>query len=148
MNKYGTATPYIASYVVLRDGNKVAFVLRSGTSWMNDYYGLPSGKVEQHENFTNGAIREAKEEVDIDIDRDDLRPSLIMHRHSDDSDWVDVFFEVDKWQGEVINAEPHMHSELAWLDLDSLPENVIPSVSFALEQIKAGVQYAEYGWSE
>jgi 8-oxo-dGTP pyrophosphatase MutT (NUDIX family) len=148
MNSFGTATPYIASYIILRDGNNVAFVLRSDTKWMDGYYGLPSGKVEAEETFIAAAVREGKEEVGIDIEPTHMRHVLTMHRHSEDSTWVDIFFEVDEWSGEVVNAEPHKHSELAWLDLDSLPENVIPSVRFALEQIKAGVHYTEYGWAE
>jgi hypothetical protein len=67
------------------------------------------------------------------------------HRHAED-DWVDVIFEATQWEGELYNAEPHMHSELVWLDTDNLPENVIPAVRFYLEQIKAGATYAEYGW--
>lgn len=146
---YDTATPYVASYVVLRRGNDVAFVLRSNTSWMNGYYGLPSGKVEKDESYTSGAVREAKEEVGIDIDKDALRHALTVHRRerNETMSWVDVYFEVSEFSGEPINAEPHMHSELAWLDAGNLPENVIPSVAFALRQIAAGKTYAEYGWN-
>lgn len=56
---YATATPYIASFVILRKAGKIAFVLREHTKWMNGYYGLPSGKVEKNEAFSAAAIREA-----------------------------------------------------------------------------------------
>ena len=141
---YDTATPYIASYIIFRKDGKVAFVLRSNTDWMNNYYGLPSGKVEKDETFTGAAIREAKEEVGVDVRAEDLKPLLTVHRHSDDSEWVDLYMEATKWSGELYNAEPHMHSELAWLDPDDLPENTIPSVAFSLAQIKAGKTYAEH----
>lgn len=145
---YNTATPYIASYVLLEKDGKIAFVLRSGTDWMNDYYGLPSGKVEHDEPFLEAAVREAKEEVGVDINIEDLEPVLTVHRKASDSApyWVDMFFKAKKWQGEPFNAEPHVHSELAWLDPKNLPENVIPSVKDALEHIEAGKIYAEYGW--
>lgn len=149
--KYDTATPYIASYVILRQGDKIAFVLRKNTSWMNGYYGLPSGKVEHGEPFTLAAIREAKEEVGVDVKLSDLKHILTVHRqNADDSAryWVDVYFEAQDWRGEVINAEPHLHSEVSWLDLEHMPENVIPSVRFALDQIAAGNLYCEYGWHE
>ena len=60
---YDTARPYIASYVILRKDGKIAFVLRANTNWMNDHYGLPSGKVENNESYLQAAVREAKEEV-------------------------------------------------------------------------------------
>lgn len=44
---YDIETPYTAVYLVFRKNNKVAFVLRSNTDWMEGYYGLPAGKVEK-----------------------------------------------------------------------------------------------------
>ena len=66
-DKYDSARPYIACFVILRKGNKVAMVLRKNTGWMDGYYGLPAGKVEYFEHFTAGAAREAKEEAGVDI---------------------------------------------------------------------------------
>ena len=39
-----------------------------------------------------------------------------------------------------------MHSKLEWLDLDNLPDNIIPYLKYGLEQIKAGKNYIEWGW--
>lgn len=145
MNKFDTATPYVASYVILRKSGKVAFVLRANTGWMNGYYGLPSGKVEKGENFIDAAIREAREEVGIEVSRGGLKHLLTVHR-SEGNDWVDVYFEAINWRGEPFNAEPEVHSELAWLDLDNLPKNIIPSVRHAMKEIRAGKYYSEFGW--
>lgn len=112
---------------------------------MNDHYGFPSGKVEKNESYAKAAVREAKEETGVDIDEGDLRFIHVMHR-KEGTDWVDVYFEATKWQGEPRNAEPHMHSELAWFDLHKLPDNTIPSVKFAIDQITKGSVYSEYGW--
>jgi len=133
-----------------REG-KIAFVLRSNASWMNGYYGLPSGKVEKNESYVEAAIREAKEEVGVTLKTDDLQHIITIHRYESSSqaaDWVDVYFEAKDWQGEPYNAEPHVHSQLAWLDPAKLPKNVIPSVSFAISEIKAGKTYSEYGWNK
>lgn len=141
-------TPYLAAYLIFRnDEGKVAFVLRENTSWMNDYYGLPSGKVEDHENVIAGAVREAKEETGVTVQANDLRHVLTLHRQDKDADWIDITFEVTAWEGELQNAEPHMHSELVWLDPKSLPDNVIPNVRYILEQVAAGNTYAEFGWA-
>lgn len=146
---YDTAQPYIASFTIFRDGNKVAFVLRENTDWMSGYYGLPSGKVEKGEAFSAAAIREAKEEAGVSVSPADLTQVLTVHRNepgSFASDWVDIYFEAKKWEGKLHNAEPHVHSELTWLDLDALPDNVIPSVRTSLEAWRDGKNYFEYGW--
>ena len=146
MVKYTSATPYIASYCILRRDSNIAFVLRSNTGWMDGYYSLPAGKTEWNEEYRTGAIREAREEVGVDIEIDDLAFKHVMHRHSEDSDWVDVYFEATKWRGEPTNVETQVHAELAWLDPKNLPENVVPAVKSAIESIEKNQQYSGFGW--
>lgn len=38
------ARPYVAAFVILRRGSKVAMVLRKNTGWMDGHYGLPAGR--------------------------------------------------------------------------------------------------------
>lgn len=146
---YDTATPYAANYLIVRKGSKIAFVLRSNTLWMNGYYGLPSGKTEKDESSSAGAVREVFEEIGIKVKPEDLKYVHTMHRHNEgkENDWIDIYFEVTKYEGEPHNAEPDMHSEMVWLDPNDLPDNVIPSVAVAIKNIEAGKRYSEYGWS-
>jgi 8-oxo-dGTP diphosphatase len=143
--KHNTATPYIACFTLLRREGKIAFVLRKNTGYMDDCYGLPAGKVEWKEDFKTGAIREAKEEAGVIVAAQDLRFVHIMHR-TEDSDWVDVFFETEKWIGEPYNAEPHKSSELAWLDPANLPQNLVPSVREVMQYIANGELYSTFGF--
>jgi 8-oxo-dGTP pyrophosphatase MutT (NUDIX family) len=133
--------------LIFRKDEKVAFLLRTNTSWMNNHYGLPGGRVEEAEKFTDAAVREAKEEVGVDIDPADLKLALTWQAHYDDGDWIQVVFEAAKWQGELFNAEPDVHGELQWFDLDALPENVLRENKFILENINAGNNFAEFGWN-
>ena len=147
---FGTSQPHIASYMLIKKDGKYAFVLRGEqTKWMQGYYGLPAGKIEINESASAAAIREAKEEVGITVAPKDLRHVLTMHRNEAENDypeWVDFFFEADSWEGEVHNAEPHMHESVEWLALEELPENVIPNVHAALEAIQAGDHFTEFGF--
>jgi mutator protein MutT len=155
MSKFDTARPYIAVYVILRrEDGKAVFVKRSNTGWMDGKYGLPAGKVEKGETFLQGAVREAKEEVGVDVQATDLRHVLTIHRDSPDDEvdgdmsWVDVFFEATKWAGEPFNAEPHMHSEIAWLDTQSLPDDVIPVMGEMFDFLNQGKTYGEVEWGQ
>src|SRR4051812_39398852 len=112
-----TAHPNVAAFIIFKRNNKIAFLLRENTKWMNGRYGLPAGKVEDGESISQAAIREAKEEVGVDIDPADLKHLLTVYRttsvKSEPTPWLDVLFEATKWRGELYNAEPHRHSELA-----------------------------------
>lgn len=148
--QYDTARPYLASFVILRNSkDEIALVLRKSTGWMDGNYGLPSGKVEEDEPFMACAIREAKEEAEVDIDPADLQYAMTMHRYEKgQNNWVDVFFVARKWSGEAYNAEPHKHGELKWFPVNQLPENMVPNVRDAIEQIEKGNVYREFGWEE
>lgn len=126
-------------------------VLRKNTGWMDGYYGLPTGKVEYFEHFTAAAAREAKEEAGVDIERSDLAHVHTAHRHANDRkvfmDWVDVYFQARKWQGEPHNAEADKSESLDWIDLSRMPENIVPSQKAALEHIAKNSTYSEFGWS-
>lgn len=119
---------------------------------MDGFYGLPAGKSEWFEPFTKGAIREAKEEAGINIDPQHLQFVHMVHRHGESEseqkfmDWVDVYFEATSWTGEPFNAEEHKSERLDWLDINNLPENIVPPQLSALENIAKGINYSEYGW--
>lgn len=148
--KYDVATPYTAVYALLRDGDKIAFVLRSNTDWMNGYYTLPSGKVEKEEPFSKALVREVYEEVGVTIKFEHTKLIHTTHRDCKENGtyWVDVYFDISEWEGRVHNAEPDKHNEIAWLDLNNLPDNVVPSVAAVLKSIAAGEPYSEYGWDD
>lgn len=144
------ARPYIACFTILRRDNKIAMVLRKNTSWMDGYYGLPAGKGEWFESFTAGAAREAKEEAGVEIELKNLRFVHMVHRHASDKvskkfmDWVDVYFEADEWEGEPFNAEAEKSERLDWLELDNLPDNIVPPQLEAIKHIVNGEFYSEY----
>jgi 8-oxo-dGTP diphosphatase len=144
---YNTQTPFVASYVIVRQDGKIAFLMRSNTPWGNGFYGLPSGKVEKDEGATDAAVHEAKEEIGITIEPTNLTFVHLMHRHLE-TDWIDIFFETTNYTGKVVNGEPDKHSELAWLDPKNLPDNVLDYIKVAMAHIEAGEFYSEYKWDK
>jgi 8-oxo-dGTP diphosphatase len=126
-------------------------LVRKNTGWLDGYYCLPAGKVEYFEHFTAGAAREAKEEAGVDVAQDDLKFVHLAHSHFQEEsmfiDTVDVYFEAETWRGEPYNAEEQKSERLDWIDVNNLPENVVPSQKAALEHLAKNVAYSEFGWS-
>lgn len=137
-------------YVILRREGKFVFVLRSNTGFKDGEYCLPAGHVEGTESFSQAAIREAAEEVGIQLKPSQLRLVHTMHRYCDDHGGhvrVDAFFEADGWEGEPVNNEPDVHSEIAWFDAADLPfGKIVDWQSQALQRITEGRPYSEFGW--
>ncbi|HVV25622.1 MAG TPA: NUDIX domain-containing protein [Candidatus Saccharimonadales bacterium] len=135
--------------MLVRRHDKVLFVLRSHTGWMDGHYALPAGHVEENESFIQAAQRELEEEVGLKAARDQFRHAVTLHEFKPDIHEVriGVCFEVSGWQGEAVNAEPEKHDEIRWFSLDELPQKLTPSTRQALAAIKSGETYVEFGWS-
>lgn len=137
-----------SAYIIFRKDDKVLFLLRSNTGYMDGCYGLPAGHVEDMESFLQAAAREAHEEVGVVVAPDQLKHIHTLHRVATDGTHirVDVFFEAESWDGEFQNAEPDKHSEIAWLDPSNLPKNTMDYQIHAFDQVAKGKTYSEFGW--
>lgn len=142
-----------ASYLVLLNDGKILLQRRFNTGYMDGNYGLPAGHVDKGESFTECIIREAQEEIGVELVPQDLKVAHIMHRFSG-TDWgdlgyrIDLFFVAEKWQGNIEIKEPDKCDDLQWFDLANLPENIIPYIKLALENIKNKIFYSELGWKD
>lgn len=136
-----------ASYLVLIQEGAVLLQRRFQTGWMDGMYSLPAGHTEVGENFTQTLIREIKEEIGIEVSKNEAVLAHIMHRLAENKEeYVDVFYTCRKYQGTPTICEPDKCDDLSWFPLGSLPENILPYIKNALEDIQAGIVYSEYGW--
>lgn len=137
-----------ASYLILMRENKILLLRRFNTGYKDGQYSLVAGHVDEGETFTDALIREAREESGLEILRTKIKTVHVMHRRSDfdGSQRVDVFHLVKDFNGEPKNIESHKCDDLSWFDIDHLPENTIPYIRVAIENIKNGIIYSEHGW--
>ncbi len=140
-----------ASYLVLMRGGKILMLRRFSTGFQDGKYGLVSGHLEGNETFRQCMMREAKEEAGLDLSMDDLEVVHAMHRNEklnpvEIRERIDIFLKVSKRKGEPQNMEPDRCDDLNWFSLDSLPDNIIPYIKFALECINKNIIYSEFGW--
>jgi mutator protein MutT len=140
-------TARLASFVILERDGKILLSRRFNTGYADGLYQMPSGHVEAHEYPIEAAVREAKEEVGVDIDVADLTFVHTSFRITNDDvgDYVDLFFKTSKWEGEPFNAEPDKCDELLWVPMTDLPENTVPVVREVIKRILAGEPFSEIG---
>lgn len=139
---------YPACYGIIIREDKILFVLRENTSYMNGFYSLPAGRVEEGETFSNGCVREIEEEVGLRLSKEHITYALTLHRktNTDKKYWVDVFFKVSQFKGDPYNASPNEHSKIEWLPLNNLPDNIMDWQKAAINAFLDGKQYLEFGW--
>jgi len=136
----------IAVFVLLRKGDQVCLLRRSNTGWMDGFYSLPAGGLEQGETLAQAAVREAREEVGVIISPDQLALSHTLHVQTEDRSWIGHFFSCTEWSETPFLAEPDKHSDLCWKNINALPSETIPYVKQAINHIACHKQYSEYGW--
>jgi 8-oxo-dGTP pyrophosphatase MutT (NUDIX family) len=136
-----------AVYLFLKKDGKILLARRCNTGYQDGNYQVPAGHIDAGELPTQAAIREGKEEVGIDIVKEDLRfvHASFRPKHDNTGDRVDYFFEVSRWSGEIANGEPDKCDELRWVDPAELPQNVTPHVRVAIECAERGEMFSELG---
>lgn len=128
----------VAVYGVLTDEGRVLLLRRAGSGYHDGELSLPAGHLDGGEGALIGLLRELREELRIDPDRDSCRLALLLHRapeSADDDEYVDLIFSVDRWAGTLSIGEPDKCSELVWADRAHLPSDVVDYVRSALQAL-------------
>lgn len=121
-----------AVHMIITKDNKILLQKRKGSKLWPGYYALPAGHIDKGENQYDALIREAKEELDIEIDKKDISNSYVVLRRNyfeiDGSKlepYIDYYFEINNYKGIPKIVEDDKCDELIWSDKDDLPEPFI-----------------------
>jgi len=124
---------------------RLLLLRRFNTGYADGQYSVPAGHLDGDETVAAAGVREAREELGVEIEESQLAFSSVMHRHEGD-ERVDFFMEAREWHGEPMNAEPDKCDDLRWFDLSALPESTVPYVERAIRNHLNGVRFDEFGW--
>ncbi|MGH3738350.1 MAG: NUDIX hydrolase [Micromonosporaceae bacterium] len=143
--------PYTVAVDVMlileRDG-RILLAERFATGYADGWLNLPSGKLEPGEDVITAVIREAREEIGVQIPREAVRPVHVMHHRSPEGkSRIGWFFTADRWRGEPYNAEPHKCAGLIWAPPDELPPNTWPYTAAGVAQYRAGGTFSVHGFT-
>lgn len=118
--------------IIVNNDNKILLQKRKGSKLWPGYYALPAGHIDEGENQYDALVREAKEELDIEINPKDIINSYVVLRRNffeiDDKKlepYIDYYFEISKYKGIPKIVELNKCEELIWSNIDDLPEPFI-----------------------
>ena len=131
-----------AAYVFLLDGRRVLLQRRANTGFYDGWWAAAAaGHVEAGESVFATAVRETAEELGVAIAESDLEPLTAMHRTAPTGlpvdQRIDVFFACTRWSG-IPALQEDKATELAWFDLDALPDRVVHHERFVLDGLRDG----------
>lgn len=135
----------VSAHVFLLDGGRVLLVRRAPDAVYapNLWHASVAGKVEPGEDVVASAIRECSEELGIGVDSRDLEFAHVMHSQENTS-WVHFFFVCRRWDGPVVNAEPHKHTALEWFPAHRLPRDTVGYCAQALAHALTGQGFSQH----
>lgn len=137
------ATHALVIYVclLLVKDNKVLLLKRANTGYMDGYWHVPGGSLEENESLSHAVTREAQEELGIKVDPAQVKLFYIRHLNAQT---LGFYFLAHEWKGEPKNNEPEKCTEIAWYDLNELPEEMSHFARLVVESYKSGVQYSYF----
>ncbi len=139
------AQAIVAVHLILRRGDDVLLGLRFNTGWSDGCWHLPAGHVEPGETPLDALVREAAEELGLALDPAQAELVHLLH-YAEDPPRLNLFFEVTRWSGAPVNAEPGKCADLHWFSLHKLPSPLVGYAGAALAHRRGGVPYSE--WAE
>lgn len=137
--------------LLLTHARQVLLALREGTGYADGQWNLPSGKLEFGEDALSGLVREAREEISVQLDPAEPRMvTTVHHRNTAGLARVGLAFAVaydPARHGEPVNAEPHKCTKIEWFPVDMLPSNTYPYTAACVRAFNDGEPFALSGWS-
>lgn len=142
---------HIIAHLIIKQDDKILLLKRAinNKPW-GDHWHCITGKIEIGESPMEAIIREAKEEIGIDIKQPELVTTLSVNQNSILNPGtkfysLELFFFYNLQHDEIpINAEPDKHSHIALFNIDQLPSKIIPHVRSAIENFNLNKNYDEY----
>lgn len=127
---------HTAAVIIMNENNQVLLSKRKVTEG-EGMYCLPGGKREKGEKANKAAVRELKEELNLDVKN--LKYIETRKKRLSKLWEIMIFYTLinDKQAKKIKNVEPNKTESIDWFDLDKLPENMWEhNKQYLLESIK------------
>lgn len=136
--------------LILNDADRLLLALREGTGYADGQWNLPSGKLEIGEDAVSAVIREAREELGVELAPQALNlVAVVHHRNARGDARVGLTFRAafDPLRHRPPhNAEPHKCAGLRWFHAADLPANTYPYTVACVRAYRDGELLRLSGW--
>jgi 8-oxo-dGTP diphosphatase len=123
-------------FTIVLEDDKVLLLRRANTKWLDGWYDLPAGHLEDQEGLKEGAARELNEETGLVTKPTDLKlVHLYQNHHYPDAPHYGFIFLAKKWSGQTSIMEPAKCDDMQFFPLDQLPEQIAPYAKAAIANI-------------
>ena len=120
---------YVAAAVLLRADGRLLLAKRPEGKSMAGLWELPGGKIEASETPEAALIREMREELNVDLSAETLKPLTFASHAYEKFHLVMPVFLATKWSGEPV---PQEGQTLAWKRPDELKSLPAPAADIPL----------------
>lgn len=131
----------IVTDLLIMRNKEVLLAKRKNTGYKDGEYELPGGHLEENEDLYGAMIREAKEELGISLQREDLRIIHIMHHYTGNR--INFIFTTERNDIEPKIQETEKCEELVWVNINELPEKTMNKVKTIIGHIREGELYSK-----
>ena len=142
-----------ADLILIKDG-KVLLQRRANTGWNDGKWNLAGGHIEDEETLQECIIREAKEELGIVIEHEDVN---LVHciQYKSNRLTMQFYLICSKWKG-TPSIQPEQENgqvvykadKLEWFDIDNLPDDLIPTARQALDAVIRNQSFSSMGFED
>ena len=140
----------VAEFLVLTretsNGTEILLQRRCNTGYMDGKYDMAcSGHLESGESFSMAMVREAKEEIGIDIHEKDLNLVSVIHPYEED--YINIFFATQKFEGTSQIKEKEKCDDLRWFNIKNVPDNTIEKIKQVIKCMENDIIYDDGNFS-
>ncbi|MFE0442422.1 MULTISPECIES: NUDIX hydrolase [Aerococcus] len=134
------------------DGQKQVLLQHRGqTEMLANKWDCISGHVEAQETVRQAMVREAYEELGIQIQVDDLTFVGLTHlRLDDETTYYNIYLTTDRFMGTPQIMETDKHDDLKWVnltDLQAMAEAIVKNRYEAIQHLGQPPFYSEEGFA-
>ncbi len=108
---------FVAAIALIDWQGKVLLTSRSRSKIYSDCWEFPGGKIKKNENADDAIIRELKEELDLDVLKQSLKPLTFTFYNYKEFEAVIFFYVCRLWKGNAVSKEGQ---KLLWVKLSQI----------------------------